>query len=491
MSTDNRTEGTSDAVRWTESPQPVSRSLRGALVGILTVVAALASACGGTRTAPAARSGTTAPLHVELGSSKPLDAPADGANLDYSGVAQPFSSPAVVAAVKVLDPGTLRYPGGAIANYWVWQTGAVAQPAQTCHSGATKPARVSTYGFTLQTLKDLVTATGTTPIFDLNVLNSTLSDQMAMLHSAATLGIPVRYVELGNEFYLSCSNYTRVFPTAASYAQLVASWAPQLHAAFPHAEIAAVGSLLTVTSRERTWNSTILSIAGSSIDAMTLHDYSGPVGNEVQPSTPDLLAAADRTWQQTQTVISSIPSRVAIWLTEYNLSEKARSAGSPPVGQTWAHGLYVAESTLLADEATRVELSDYWALFDVPSVGAYTTGADPQLTPAGAALLSVFSAASGATSVRQLVVPHGPTLPGESPGLVGAVFSTPSGTRTVVINLTGQPVALSARHSIPRDAHVEIVAAAPGALAPTSRTAPVGAALDLPAYSIAVAGVAP
>ena len=58
------------------------------------------------------------------------------------------------------------------------------------------------------------------------------------------------------------------------------------------------------------------------------------------------------------------------------------------------------------------------------------------------------------------------------------------------VNLTGQPVALSAGIAIPRDTRVKVVEGAPSALAPTSESAPVGAALDLPAYSIAVAGVA-
>ncbi len=58
------------------------------------------------------------------------------------------------------------------------------------------------------------------------------------------------------------------------------------------------------------------------------------------------------------------------------------------------------------------------------------------------------------------------------------------------VNLTGQPVALRAGIAITRDTDVKFVAAAPGAPAPTSEAAPVGAALDLPAHSIAVAGVA-
>ena len=77
----------------------------------------------------------------------------------------------------------------------------------------------------------------------------------------------MRYIELGNEFDLSDTNYTRVFPTSADYAGLVAKWAPRIRAAFTDVKIAAVGSLPQVTPREKIWNATVLSIAGPDIDA--------------------------------------------------------------------------------------------------------------------------------------------------------------------------------------------------------------------------------
>jgi hypothetical protein len=192
---------------------------------------------------------------VSDGTSHPVTAPFEGTNLDYSGVAEPYGEPSVVNAVASLAPGTIRYPGGAISNYWDWQTGSVNQPpaTTTTTSGSTKAkqGRKRTYGFTLSTLEQLTNATGAVPIFDLNVMTSTLQDQLQMLQTASQLGLPIRYVELGNEFYLSDSNYVHAFPTAAAYADLVASWAPAIRAAFPDVQIAAVASALTTTPVKR------------------------------------------------------------------------------------------------------------------------------------------------------------------------------------------------------------------------------------------------
>ena len=270
-----------------------------------------------------------------------LTAPVNGSNLDYSGVGQDFAAPGVVTALRDYQGGTIRYPGGAIANYWNWQSGSVNQPAATTSTGRSKPGRVQDYGFTLQTLLGIVRETGTTPVFDLNLLTSTLPDQLQMLHTAQSLGIPVRYVELGNEFYLDNSNYLKVFPTAASYARSVAQWAPAIRAAFPDAQIAAVGSLPQDTARERSWNSTLLSIAGADINAVTLHDYVAPIGKD--PGPAQVLAAAQTSWRSTQQVMAAVPSRYRIWFTEFNLSRRSLSGGEPARGTTWLHGLYVAE----------------------------------------------------------------------------------------------------------------------------------------------------
>lgn len=433
-------------------------------------------------------------LSALLGPSRSLTAPLNGSNLDYSSVGQPFSSPGVVQALQAFRSGTLRYPGGTIANYWQWQTGTVSQPAQTAGDAGqaeTLPGSAHTYGFTLQTLRSIVQETGTIPIFDLNVLTSSLGDQLAMLRRASALGIPVRYIELGNELYLSDSTYTQAFPTAASYAALVAKWAPQIHASFPGAEIAAVGSQPQDTPRERSWNSTVLSMAGSVISALTLHDYDGLEQGGLP--VPKLLASAYRNWQKTQEVMAAIPSRYPIWVTEFNLSDQARAAGSPPLGVTWAHGLYTADMMMLLDQSARVQLDDYWDLMSDPVSGVYTSGPDPSLTAAGSALIALSNASWDASSVTALSFPGAPAVHDGAPGLVGVSFAGPHGIRTVLLNLTGQAIPVNTDQVLPRGAVADSISGNPAAQVsgPGSldhRTETIGSSLLLPAYSVVTVG---
>jgi hypothetical protein len=468
----------------------------------------IATGCNDSSSAVATGSSTSGTgvqpgtFSVLPGPARSLTAPVNGSNLDYFGVGQPFSSPEVITALQTFNSGTLRYPGGTIANYWHWQSGTVDQPTQTTDDTGqieNVPGSTHTYGFTLRTLRSIVQETGTTPVFDLNVLTSSLADQLAMLRRASALGIPVRYIELGNELYLSYSTYTRAFPTAASYADLVAKWAPQIHASFPGAEIAAVGSQPQDTPRERSWNSTVLSIAGSEISALTLHDYDGlnlnGGGNGLRGVMPvgKLLAYAYDNWQKTQKVMAAIPPRYPIWITEFNLPNLALTAGSPPLGATWAHGLYMADMLMLFDQSARVQLDDYWDLFSSPISGVYTSGPHPSLTAAGSALIALSNASRDASSVTALSFPGAPTVHNGAPGLVGVSFKGPHGIRTVLLNLTGQAMPLATGAVIPRGTAAESISGNPAAVVsgPGSldrRTETVGSSLLLPAYAVVTVG---
>ena len=419
-----------------------------------------------------------------------LTAPVNGSNLDYAGVGQDFAAPGVVIALRDYQGGTIRYPGGALANYWDWQNGSVDQPATTSSTGGLKPGRHHDYGFTLHTLQGIVRETGTTPVFDLNLLTSSLPNQLLMLKTAQSLGIPVRYIELGNEFYLNFGSYLRVFPTAASYARTVARWAPAIRAEFPGAQIAAVGSLPQLTARERSWNRTLLSIAGADINAVTLHDYSGPSGRDPDPA--QVLASAQTSWRSTLQVMAAIPSRYRIWFTEFNLSQQGRSGGEPARGTTWIHGLYAAEMMALFDQSPRVELDDYWDLFSTPSIGAFTSGRAPRPTVAGTALSFLTNASAQASKVTALGFTAVPALPGGAAGVIGASFDGPHGTRTVLINLTDLAITLSTGAGTGLSSGMPTVSmsAAPASVVSglTRTTGDLGTTMTLPAYTITAIG---
>ena len=111
------------------------------------------------------------------------------------------------AVLKNFAPGVLRYPGGTSANYWDWRQGWF-QPGKKWPAEPPAPVddMIPVFGVALN-------AAGSAPMFILNVLTyqgavgtdaenaAMLADQLKFLHAAAAAGMPVKYVELGNEMY--------------------------------------------------------------------------------------------------------------------------------------------------------------------------------------------------------------------------------------------------------------------------------------------------
>jgi hypothetical protein len=455
---------------------------------VVLLTAAFASGCGSLH------SSREPMMEVSRGNSHSVVAPLEGTNLDYSGVAEPYDETSVRNAVTSLALGTIRYPGGTIANYWDWQTGSVNQPPATTKTVTgeirTFPGRHRTYDFTLGTLRRLTSATGAIPIFDLNVMTSTLGDQLQMLETAARMGIPVRYIELGNELYLSNSNYLRAFPTAASYAHLVASWAPAIRRAFPNVQIAAVASASIYTAREQHWNSALLSIAGNDINAVTVHEYPGaPPSGSRPPSPKALLAGVTKEWEFVDETINALPLKLSVWLTEYNLNPGDLALGSPALGSTWEHGLYVAELDLLELEAKRVALSDYWDLFGTTPDAQFATSMPPVITPVGSASQLINEAVKGATNITSLSITHDPGREQAIQSVNGIeVTLATGGTRVILVNLGSQPFTLPAGGVIRRGASIKRLAASLTAQSVEVWSSHIMTKLVLPSYSVTVVG---
>src|SRR5262249_35021154 len=97
-----------------------------------------------------------------------------------------------------LRPKIIRYPGGGVANWWNWKTGWFVNS----HSLPRTYKIMTPLRNTLDSLKKVCDASGAIPMFVLNMVSSQMINQLQMLDSANAMGLPVKYVELGNEFYL-------------------------------------------------------------------------------------------------------------------------------------------------------------------------------------------------------------------------------------------------------------------------------------------------
>jgi len=445
------------------------------VIGLIAALAASGALLAGSVTASVAATEpdmTPAPLY--------------GVNYDYAGAAT-FHNVNVGPLLAQLDPATLRYPGGTEADYFDWSEG--------------KPTNSSSsYEFKLAKLYDAYQATGAPPIFDLNVLTPgnqlNTADQVQMLADARSLGLPVKYVEIGNELYGggATGTFAKAFPTGHAYGTTVALYVKTLHRDFPGVQVAADAVLNGSTTREQQWNTQLLATAtgAGAPDALILHDYPGLTDNPFTAAdVPPLFANA-------YTAISDLASTVRslgkpVWLTEYNfrgpyVPPKQRKPN--PVQNSYARELYVAEFALMLPRIPDLTLADYFTAVEQGTVfGAWANPADPTLTPAGQAVEMIDAAARGAAGSVAITVPGAPTLPGGDPAVTGQAFTGPGRpTTAVLVNLTGSAQNVPVSALVPDGARYQRVTGQPTAkqtaAGPLTAGTVTGTTLRLPAYSI-------
>jgi len=287
-----------------------------------------------------------------------------------------------IEKVKQLHPKTIRYPGGTVASYWDWKTGWLMEGKELKMDWE----RIKKNPNTLDDLKFACDATGALPILVLNMMNSDLAYQMEMLRYARKIGLPVKYIELDNELYLSEPFYVKKFPGGRDYAIAANEWISAIKKEFPDARIGVVGysarenvkSTKKYPERRANWNREVLSTIKNA-DAMTFHVYGGSGLNFLSRSEVDEdseVAGKQEIYQQAFEAKGSIdfilglpftrwgtskaydyqilPANMSAWVTEYNLFEK-----EGVLAGTWAHGLYALIQTLSFMEDSKTELICY------------------------------------------------------------------------------------------------------------------------------------
>ena len=351
-------------------------------------------------------------------------------------------TPELRQAAAGLAPGALRVFGGTTANYWNWRTGkffdkAGVPPAFRAASRQMTPVYLSDWA-------DLIREANADPVFDLNLVSSSLSDQLAMLRAARDLGMPIRRIELGNELYFHAPLIDRAVPTPKAYGRKATRWIRAIKGQFPHARVAAVGfggspSWPSRTRRGR-WDRGVLSTLRGE-DAITFHPYwKTPPGRLTRARLSKVLAAPLRRLSLLRYGgLRQLPNGVVAWVTEWNISHKSSLRG------TWANGLSDAEYLLGLLGERRVRQEDLQALifgnpFAALFANAEAFGDTPSTVPfaptaVGRALGELYPLLSGGARVRQLAVRDSPRIPGTRLAAVRAVAL--QGRGALLLNLTG------------------------------------------------------
>jgi hypothetical protein len=406
-------------------------------------------------------------LPKQISSPHPISSHFFGVNIENSYMNPPvlsWTDPALQRTIKKVGVQAIRFPGGDVGNDWDWKKGTVypigkASPTQD----------------TLGALLDLTRATGTYPIYNLNVMtldNAVLrranlpqgiANQLRMLNTAHDMKLPVEDLELGNEFFWSSPDHDQAFPKATDYATAMDAWTARLKQTYPDAHIASVGSIPSSgDARTQSWNSAVIGKIHD-VDAVTLHRYDSILDGGIWDGTaPDaVLSNVFTDWEKILSgeVRPIEKAKLSIWVTEFgglkDCTTQARLTG------TWLEGLYqsqMAIQLLSTSSIEQIELynvtgstsslmfqntSSYWNTCQNKSMTFHATYGD--LTATGQAYALFGAALKQAKAVASLTFPETPLVhPKSAPAYpaVTGVALTGTTDQWLLLNLSSKPITL-------------------------------------------------
>jgi hypothetical protein len=373
-----------------------------------------------------------------------------------------WTNQSFIDSVKTLNIEIIRYPGGTESQYFDWQTGRSVPASLWTNSTLFSHSYIGTVPHISYPLSELLyfyQQTNIKPIFCLNLLTKTLSNQIQMLQTASSLGIPVEFIELGNELYFTDTDFTNKYPNPIDYVlDIKNNWIPQLSALFPNSKIAVIGGYdgltdlngNTIPARISSWNDTLFA-QNINTNAITFHYYLPP--NTTTLSNPNItqaLAAPFKHWPVLKAnTVDNVTNGMECWITEYNLNDGNQTTYA--IASSWAHGLYTASLFSLMLEEPKIKMLLNHQIAGSPSfasLASYTPFGDTltnRLTAEGNAMRLIHQAIKGSNTATKLSFSNNPTITVNTtsyPSLMGWVFDNGTYKELFILNLSNSNYSL-------------------------------------------------
>ncbi|MCP5433169.1 MAG: hypothetical protein H6923_07855 [Alphaproteobacteria bacterium] len=351
----------------------------------------------------------------------------------------PHEDPAMVPAVASLKPHYLRVPGGTVANYFNWRSGALEVP--DVKEGASNyrrmlvdermplSHRLHPNGARMEDLKAIADKVGADLIIVPNLETSTIEEQVAWFEDMTSKGIVPHTVEMGNEFYhalLLDAESLRVWPDYAASMKRMKAYYDAISRFLPKGakvSVQASASRFHNTSRpseytryQRGWDWDNALAPEPWFNAVTTHMYatfSAPAGRETLkglPGTYETIYAAmlarteDGFTRNIRFLEEKLPGR-EIWVTEWGGGDHAALFDGYDIKFDGAWLNMTARGMLTLLRHPSVTITTYHALFFAGSLSSMfrrNAGAYQPIT--AASLLAWFHEASRGPGMRYVPV---------------------------------------------------------------------------------------
>ncbi len=295
-------------------------------------------------------------LEVNMQTSKPLRKELHGFNTNMMSGDYGYLDEDFVALTKVLQPQTLRFPGGTVGNFYHWKTeGFIRDEMETTLSPQLNKRNRGNF-VRLQKRRNgiisfddfmrLCQGLDIAPIVMVNLWTGSPEESAEWVRYAKNKGYNVKYWELGNEHYLP--HYANKFPTAKIYMREARQHALAMKAVDPNIKVSVCASPVAfhkegflIRTPQRKWDEGLANLntpsASSWYDAFSVHVYAYKATRnvDIEQMRGYLFGWIHHDFDQAMEYYQTLFPDKEMWITEWNIANPANR-----VANTQLHAMY-------------------------------------------------------------------------------------------------------------------------------------------------------
>jgi hypothetical protein len=296
----------------------------------------------------------TVRLEIQTRNAQPLRQSLYGFNTNMMSGDYGYLDADFVELTKVLAPKTLRFPGGAVGNFYHWQPGGFFENEMTSTLNPRLNQRIKGNYVKLQRRRDgkilfddfmaLCNSLNIVPVIVVNLWTGSPEESAEWVDYAKNRGYRIKHWELGNEYYLP--HYFNKYPTVETYIAEAKKHAAAMKAVDPNIKVSVCATPIAfhkegwlVKKQQRIWDQG-LAADTSFYDAYTVHVYAYKAvrKKEIEEMRGYLMGWIHFAVSEAVDYYEKLFPDKEMWITEWNIANPANR-----VANTQLHAMYVGD----------------------------------------------------------------------------------------------------------------------------------------------------
>ena len=293
-------------------------------------------------------------LEIDIHNTQPLRQGLYGFNTNMMNADYGYLDDDFVALTKVLAPKTLRFPGGAVGNFYHWEPGGFFEDELESTLNPKLNKRNRRNYVKLQEKRagkiifdDFMTLCNSleiTPVVVVNLWTGSAEESAAWVRYAKEKGYQITHWELGNEYYLP--HYLNKYPTVKTYITEAKKHAASMKAVNPEIKVSVCATPLAfhkegwlVKTQQRKWDEGLAADV-SFFDAYTVHVYAYKAVRKkaIEEMRGYLMGWIHFGVEEALDYYETLFPNKEMWITEWNIANPANR-----VANTQLHAMYVGD----------------------------------------------------------------------------------------------------------------------------------------------------